>query len=406
MSSENSPYIKYSASGGMLPMEEMLEVPMQKSALTIGIPRDHSRLENRIPLVPNAVGLLVKHGHRVLIETEAGKGAYFSDHEFSEYGAEIVQSVAEVFTCEIILKVAPLTDSETDLLRPRQTLISSLHLSVSREEYIRELVSKKCTALAFEYLRDRTGAYPIRRSMSEIAGNAAVLIAAEYLCHPAIGRGHMFGGFSGVPPTEVVILGAGTVGEYAAASALGMGAFIKVFDNSVHKLRNLQSLVNSRVFTSVIQPEILKKALKTADVVIAALHTDFGRTPHCISEEMVSYMKPGAVIIDVSIDQGGCVETSEPTDHQNPVFKKYDVLHYCVPNIASRVPHTASYGLSNYIAPIILSLGERGGVANVLKEDLGVRRGVYLYNGIVTNKLLSDRFKLQYQDIDMLMATI
>lgn len=406
MNTEQSQYITYSAAGGMLPKEEMLEVARQKSALTIGIPRDHSRMENRIPLVPNAVGLLVKHGHRVLIETEAGKGAYFSDHEYSECGAEIVHLASEVFACDIILKVAPLTDSETGMLRSRQTLISSLHLSVSREDYIRDLVAKKCTALAFEYLRDRTGAYPLRRSMSEIAGNAAILIAAEYLCHPTLGKGHMLGGFSGVPPTEVVILGAGTVGEFAAASALGMGALIKVFDNSVHKLRKLQSLVNSRVFTSVIQPEILKKALKTADVVIAALHTDFGRTPHCISEEMVSQMKPGAVIVDVSIDQGGCVETSEPTDHQNPVFKKYDVLHYCVPNIASRVPHTASYGLSNYIAPIILSIGERGGVANVLKEDTGVRRGTYLFNGIVTNKLLSDRFKLQFQDIDLLMAAL
>jgi alanine dehydrogenase len=240
--------------------------------------------------------------------------------------------------------------------------------------------------------------------MSEIAGNAAMLIAAEYLCHPALGRGHMLGGFSGVPPTEVVILGAGTVGEFAASAALGMGAMIKVFDNSVYKLRQLQSILNSRIFTSVIQPEVLRKALKTADVVIAALHTDSGRSPFCISEEMVSQMKPGAVIIDVSIDQGGCVETSEPTDHQNPVFKKYDVIHYCVPNIASRVPHTASYALSNYLTPILLSIGEQGGMANVLKEDAGTRRGTYLFNGLVTNKLLSEKFNLPFQDIDLLMA--
>lgn len=404
MNQEKKQFVSFTATGGMLPKEEMLEIVRKKSSLSIGIPRDHSLLENRIPLVPNAVGLLVKHGHKVLIETEAGKRAWFSDHDYAEYGADIVESTSEIFNCDMILKVAPLTNDECSLLRNRQTLISSLHLSASNEEYIRKLIAKKCTAFAFEYLRDKTGAYPLRRSMSEIAGNAAILIAAEYLCDPDFGKGHMLGGFSGVPPTEVVILGAGTVGEFAAASALGMGALTKVFDNSVYKLRKLQAMIGSRVFTSVIQPEVLMKALRTADVVIAALHTNKGRTPFCISEEMVSQMKSGAVIIDISIDQGGCVETSEPTDHKNPVFRKYDVVHYCVPNIASRVPHTASYALSNYLTPILLSIGEQGGIENVLKEDPGSRRGVYLFNGIVTNQLLSEKFKLPYQDIDLLMT--
>lgn len=404
MNQEKKQFMSFTASSGMLPKEEMLEVARRKSFLTIGIPRDRSGIENRIPLVPNAVGLLVKSGHRVLIETDAGKRAWFSDRDYAEYGAEITKSPAEVFDCDLILKVAPLTEEETGLLKTRQALISSLHLSASNEEYIRKLIAKKCTALAFEYLRDRTGAYPLRRSMSEIAGNAAILIAAEYLCHPTLGKGHMFGGFSGVPPTEVVIMGAGTVGEFAAASALGMGSMIKVFDNSVYKLNKLQSALNARIFTSVVQPEVLMKALKTADVVIAALHNSSGNKFFCISEEMVSQMKPGAVIIDVSIDQGGCVETSEPTDHKNPVFKKYDVLHYCVPNIASRVPHTASYALSNYLTPILLSIGDQGGIANVLKEDAGSRRGAYLFNGMVTNKLLSEKFKLAYQDIDLLMT--
>ena len=404
MNQEKKQFVSFPASGGMLPKEEMLEVARKKSSLIIGIPRDHSRLENRVPLVPNAVGLLVKNGHRVLIEAEAGKRAWFSDHDYAEYGAEMVETPAEVFEADIILKVAPLTEEETGLMRNRQTLISSLHLSVSNEDYIRKLISKKCTALAFEYLRDKTGAYPIRRSMSEIAGNAAVLIAAEYLCHPTLGKGHMLGGFSGVPPTEVVILGAGTVGESAASSALGMGALIKVFDNSIYKMHKLQSRLNSRIYTSVIQPEVLIKSLRTADVVIAALHSSSGRTAFCITEEMVSQMKPGAIIIDVSIDQGGCVETSYPTDHQNPVFTKHDVLHYCVPNIASRVPHTASYALSNYLSPILISIGEQGGMANVLKEDSGTRRGTYLFSGIVTNKLLSEKFNLPYQDLDLLMA--
>jgi alanine dehydrogenase len=404
MEREKNPLISYGASGGLLPREEMLEVARKKSMLVIGIPRDHSKLENRIPLVPNAVGLLVKQGHRVLIEKDAGRRAWFSDLDYADYGAEVVSTPEEIFTADILLKVAPLTDDETALLKNRQTLISSLHLAVSNESYIKKLIAHKCTALAFEYLRDKTGAYPLRRSMSEIAGNAAVLIAAEYLCHPVYGRGHMLGGFSGVPPTEVLILGAGTVGEFAAASAMGMGANIKVFDNSVYKLRKLQTKLNTRIYTSVAQPEVLKKSLKTADVVIAALHTDEGRTPFCVTEEMVSMMKPGAVIIDVSIDQGGCIETSTPTDHQNPVFEKYGVLHYCVPNIASRVPHTSSYALSNYLTPILLSMGHCGGIADMLKEDSGSRRGVYLLNGIVTNKLLSEKFQLPYQDIDLLMT--
>jgi len=406
MNQEKKPYMPFTATAGVFPKEEMLEVARKKAVLTIGVLRDHSVLENRIPLVPNAVGLLVKSGHRVLIEKEAGKKAWFMDHDYAEYGAEMVQAPDEVFESEIILKVAPLTDQEASMLKNRQTLISSLHLSTSHEEYIRTLISKKCNALAFEYLRDKTGAYPLRRSMSEIAGNAAVLIAAEYLCHPFLGKGHMLGGFSGVPPTEVVILGAGTVGEFAANSALGMGAQLKVFDNSVYKLNKLQATLNSRIFTSVIQPEVLLKAIKTADVVIAALYTESGRTPICITEEMVTQMKQGAVIIDVSIDQGGCVETSEPTDHLNPVFRKYGVLHYCVPNIASKVPHTASYALSNYLTPILLSIGEQGGVANLLKQDAGSRSGTYLFNGVVTNKLLSEKFKLPYQDIDLLMTAL
>ncbi len=404
MDPEKTSFFSFSTASGLLPKEEMLEVAIKRSSLIIGIPRDNSKLENRIPLVPNAVGLLVKNGHRVLIETEAGKHAFFSDMDYAENGAEIVNSPNEVFNSDIILKVARLTKSESGMLRPRQTVISTLNLQECQEDYIKELISKKCTAIAFEFLRDRTGAYPVRRSMSEITGNASIMIAAEYLCHPILGKGHMFGGFSGVPPTEVIILGAGTVGEFAAASALGMGASVKVFDNSIHKLRKLQSVVNTRIFTSVIQPEILSKALKTADVVIAAIHTDSGRAPFSITEEMVRNMKPGSVIIDVTIDQGGCVETSEPTDHQNPIFKKYDVIHYCVPNIASRVPHTASYAMSNYIAPILLSIGEKGGIANVLKESQGVRRGVYVFNGIITNILISGKFNMPFQDIDLIMT--
>jgi alanine dehydrogenase len=253
-------------------------------------------------------------------------------------------------------------------------------------------------------VQDKAGTFPVIRAMSEIAGNTSMLVAAEYMSNPEYGRGKMLGGFSGISPTEVVILGAGTVGEYATRAALGMGAFVKIFDNSVYKLRRLQNNLNTRVYTSMIQPRVLMNALRSADVVIGAIHSAYGRTPVVVTEEMVQQMKSGAVIIDVSIDQGGCFETSEVTDHRNPVFKKYGVTHYCVPNIASKVPHTASYALSNFLSPILLRFGEEGGVEKVLHTDYGVRQGVYLFNGISTNKFLSDSFHLPFQDINLLMA--
>jgi alanine dehydrogenase len=283
-------------------------------------------------------------------------------------------------------------------------LISSIHTSAINEEYFRRLLIKRITAIAFEYVQDKAGTFPVIRAMSEIAGNTSMLVAAEYMSNPEYGRGKMLGGFSGISPTEVVILGAGTVGEYATRAALGMGAFVKIFDNSVYKLRRLQNNLNTRVYTSMIQPRVLLNALRSADVVIGAIHTAYGRTPVVVTEDMVQQMKMGAVIIDVSIDQGGCFETSEVTDHRNPVFKKYGVTHYCVPNIASKVPHTASYALSNFLSPILLRVGDEGGVEKVLHSDFGVRQGVYLYNGISTNKFLSDSFHLPFQDINLLMA--
>jgi alanine dehydrogenase len=266
------------------------------------------------------------------------------------------------------------------------------------------LLNKRITAIAFEFIQDKAGTYPVIRAMSEIAGNTSMLLAAEYMSHPEYGRGKMLGGFSGISPTEVVILGAGTVGEYAARAALGMGAFVKIFDNSVYKLRRLQNNLNTRIYTSMMQPRNLLTALRTADVVIGAVHSSYGRTPCIITEDMIRQMKEGAVIIDVSIDQGGCFETSRLTDHKNPVFKMHGVTHYCVPNIASKVPHTASYALSNFLTPILLKIGEQGGIDSVLRSDFGVRQGVYLFNGVSTNKFLSDTFHLPFQDINLLMA--
>ncbi len=403
MSQENTPFRSIKHVAGMLPKEEMLEVSSRYHSITFGLPADDSSREKRISLVPNAVGLLVQNGHRVLIERGAGQLAWFSDHDYAEYGGELVEK-AQVMKADVIVKVATLSSLELEMIEPRTTLITSLYLSSQNEDYFRKLISRKVTALAFEYIQDKTGAYPVRRAMSEMAGVASVTIAAEFLANSNYGRGHMLGGFSGISPSEVVILGAGTAGEYAARSAIGMGALVKVFDNSIFKLKALQTHLSHPVFTSVIQPNVLLKALKSADVIIGSIFTSSGRTPVYVTEEMVSQMKPGSVIIDISIDQGGCIETSHPTDHRNPVFQKYGVTHYCVPNIASRFPHTASYALSNFLAPILLQSGNVGGVQTLMRDNVGFRRGVYMYNGIITHRQVSDYFNLPFQDIDLLIT--
>ncbi|MEE4178311.1 MAG: alanine dehydrogenase [Bacteroides sp.] len=397
-------YVMFSKGGQFLPQEEMLEVRKRKNHLILGIPRETAFQENRVALAPEAVSLLVQNGHKVLIESKAGENAFFPDNEYSEVGGEIVYSSEEVFKANIILKVSPLTDQEMTYLRTGQVIFSALAMPMQKESYFKTLANKKVTAAAFELIRDKTNSFPLVRSMSEIAGNTSILIAAEYLSDRKFGKGRMFGGFSGITPTEVVILGAGTVGEYAVRAAMGLGAMVKVFDNSLYKLRRLQNNLSARIFTSIIQPKVLLKALKTADVVIGALHAPWGRTPIVVNEEMVSQMKYGSVIVDVSIDQGGCIETSEITNHSDPVFRKFGVTHYCVPNIASRVPHTASYAFSNFFGPVLLKLGEAGGLENMLKHDPGVRQGVYLFNGILTNQYIGEYFHLPYQDIDLLMA--
>ncbi len=404
MEKSNKEHPYHNHAGKYLPQEEMLEVKKQKDFLTIGIPKETTFNENRVALAPEAVSLLTQNGHKVFVESKAGDNAYFYDKSYREAGGEIVFEKKEVYKADIILKVAPPNEEELKYFRPGQVLFSTIALTMQNEHFFRALMAKKVYAVAFELIKDRANVLSLVRSMSEIAGNTSVLIAAEYLSNPKHGKGIMFGGFSGITPTEVLILGAGTVSEFAVRAAMGLGAFVKVFDNSVYRLRRMQSNLNSRIYTSIIQPKVLLKALKTADVVISAIHSPEGRSPVVVSEEMVSQMKYGSVIVDVSIDQGGCVETSKVTTHSDPVFKKYNVTHYCVPNIASRVPNTASYAFSNFFAPVLINIGEGGGVENLLKTDPGIRHGVYIYNGILTNSYIGELFKIPYQDIDLLMA--
>lgn len=354
--------------------------------------------------MPDGVALLCRNSHQVILESGAGLTAHFSDHEYSEAGAQIVSSPEDVFKADIILKVGPVTAGEMELLHPKQTLVSAIQIAMQCEEYFRGLSARKVTALAFELLRDKSNQLAVTRAMSEIAGSTSLFIAAEYLADKEYGRGKMFGGFTGINPSEVVIIGAGTVAEFAARSALGLGAMVKVFDNSIYRLRRIQNNLGRRVFTSILHPKVLTESMRTADVVIGAIHSAEGKTPCIISEEMVKQMKDGSVVIDVSIDQGGCFETSRPTSHSNPVFKVHGVTHYCVPNIPSKVPHTASQALNNIFVPIILDIGQHGGIENLLKRDYGVRQGVYIFNGMSTNLFISRQYNLPFQDMDLLMA--
>ncbi|MCB9184237.1 MAG: alanine dehydrogenase [Flavobacteriales bacterium] len=388
----------------LIPQEQVLEVGRRKKSLFIGIPKEITFQEHRVPLTPSAVAVLVGRGHEVVIQRGAGEPAQFQDNDYSEAGAMVVDAAEEVYKADLILKVAPPTHAEIELLRHKQTLISALQLTVQPKDTLRRMMEKRMTAVAWDFIKDREGIYPIIRAMGEIAGNTAIQIASEYLSAEKGGPGLMLGGISGVEPTEVVVIGAGTVGEFAARAALGLGASVKVFDKSIYRLRRLQNDIGQRVWTSVVQPAELRKALKNADVAIGALRPEQGRTPMVVTEEMVRDMKAGSVIVDVSIDRGGTFETSEVTTHTDPVFKKYGVIHYCVPNMASRVPRTASTALSNIFGPMLLNMGEVGGFEDLIKRDLGVRHGVYLYNGAVTSRILGEAFKLPYKDLDILLA--
>jgi alanine dehydrogenase len=389
--------------GGLLPQEEMLEVGKKQKMLVIGLPKENHKLESRVPLTPEAVEILVGNGNEILIEKDCGKAANYSDNDYSEKGGIIVER-DEVFKADIILKIAPPILDEIELMKPHQVLFSSLHLNQQSKEYIQALIKKRVIALAVEKIRDENNAYPVTRSMSSIAGNTAVLIAAEYLSNSNGGKGVMLGGITGITPTEVVILGAGTAAEYAVRAAMGLGAFVKVFDHSVHRLRRLQNNIGYRLHTSVFHHRVMKKALKSADVLIGAIHMVENGPRFYVTEDMVKVMKKGSVIVDLSIDQGGCVETSECKTQLDPVFKKHDVIHYCVPNIPSRVARTASIAISNVFLPLLLDISLTGGLIPKLKDDKGLRNGVYIYNGILTDEYIGSIFNLPSKDINLLMA--
>ncbi len=386
-------------------LEETLEIIPKKKQLFIGIPKESSFQEARVALTPEAVSVLVNNGHDVCVEHGAGEGSFYFDVDYSNAGARIVYDKAEVYKATAIIKSAPIAEDEVDWLQPNQVVFSPIHMPLLKPEMVRALVHKKIIAIAFESIKDDAGNYPIVRSMSEIAGSSAILTAAKYLSNVQQGKGILLGGISGVPPAIVVIIGAGVVGEFAARTALGLGAVVKVFDNSIYRLMRLQNNVGARLFTSVIEPVTLAEELMIADVAVGALKPVNGMTPVIVSEQMVQNMKAGSVIVDISIDRGGVFETSHTTTHEQPTFKKYDVIHYCVPNIASGVSRTASRAVSNVLMPLLLESADSGGVEGLIQLKSGIRNGVYLYKGCVTNAPIAKRFGIKYTDLDLLLAS-
>lgn len=392
------------ARASLAPQEQLMAVKKGKHSFFLGLPREISLQENRITLTPDAVALLVNNGHEIWVETKAGVGSKFSDQQYSEAGAKIVYSPQEVYKADVILKIEPPTVEEIEYMRPGQTLISALQLGHLPVESIQAMLKKKITALAYEFIEDKVGGMPIIRAMSEIAGSSVMLIAAEYLSTANNGKGVILGGITGVPPTKVVIIGAGTVAEYSARAAIGMGAEVQIFDNHLYKLRRIKHLLGSQVYTSTIDTLTLSESLKTTDVVIGALRAEKGRARVVITEEMVSKMRPDSLIIDLSIDQGGCIETSEITSLKKPIFRKYDVIHYCVPNVASRVAHTATTALSNIFTPTILRAAEEGGVEAMIYSHAWFMKGVYTIKGSLTNEAVARKFGMKFKNIELLLA--
>jgi alanine dehydrogenase len=398
--------IKLLANEAAMQTQELAAPLFHKSnKLFIGIPKEITYQENRTPLTPSAVSYLVNNGHRIIIEHNAGKASNFSDTLFSEAGAEIVHSKEEIYKADLILKIDPPTLNEVELMRENQILISALQIKELCPITLNKMMQKKINAISYEFLQDESGSFPIIRAMSEIAGHASVLIGAEYLNNSHIGKGELLGGFTGIPPTQIVVIGAGAVGEYATRAAIGLGANVKVFDNELYRLRRLQENLGQKIFTSTLHPKILQEALRTCDVAIGALRGKASLSPVVVPETMVMQMKPKSVIIDVAIDHGGVFETSEITNHEKPIFRKHDVIHYCVPNIPSRISRTASYALSNIFTPLIIEMSNFASFVEYIKINVGPRRGVYIYDGQLTNRDLGEKFNIRSKELDLMLGS-
>ncbi|MPS65984.1 MULTISPECIES: alanine dehydrogenase [Chryseobacterium] len=382
----------------LIPKAEKLEVIKKGKQFSIGVPKETCLNERRTCITPDAVQVLVEHGHEIIIESGAGQGSFFTDLQYAESGARITNDPKEAFGQDLILKVNPPTEDEIEFMRPNTYLVSALQINLRDKDYFLKLAEKKVNAIAFEFIVDEYKQLSLVRLVGEIAGTVSILYASELL---ALSNGLMLGGITGVRPAEVVILGAGIVGEFATKAAIGLGASVRVFDNSLSKLRRLHTIVDSRVPTSIIDPKELRKALRRADVVIGALPR-LNMTP-IVTEDMVMKMKKGSVIIDITIDNGKVIETSELTTMEDPYVIKHGVIHCGLPNLTSRMPRTTTKAISNFFLSYILNYDEEGGFENMLVRKNEMKQSLYMYKGRHTKKIICDRFGLTYHDINLLI---
>ncbi|PAP76725.1 alanine dehydrogenase [Rubrivirga marina] len=390
----------------LMPLEKPSQLGERQQRLRIGVPSESGNAERRVALSPYAAALLVSTGHEVRIEAGAGAEAQFKDSEYADAGCDVVDSAAQVYgESDLIAKVFPPRADELDLMRERQVLISALHLGGLEAETLRRLMDLKVTGIGFEFIADSDGTLPIVRMMHEISGSMAVQTAARLLESSEGGRGVMLGGISGVPPATVVILGAGVIGEWAARTAIGFGAHTIVLDTDLTALRAIEHVLDRRVTTAMANPTYVESAVKTADVVIGAAMSMGQRSPVVVTEEMVATMRPGSVVVDLVIDQGGCVETSRPTTPSDPTFVCHGVVHHCLPNLPSAVARTGTFALSNALTPYLLDIGEAGSINDALWSNVSLRTGAYVYRRHLTKKSLAAMFNMPHRDIELLIAS-
>lgn len=383
MASENMQDFSY------VPEECLYRYEKVNNRLSFGIPKEEQRNETRLALTPEAVGILVSRGYKVLVESEAGNGMNYTDMRFADNGATIVNTKEEAFNADIILKIAPPTPEEACLMRNRSSVFSMLQLSLLKSDAVKEMAKKHITAVAYDLLLDSNKNYPIASALHEISGMTAISVASQYMSNENGGKGLLLGGIAGISSTEVLIIGADIAGESAARTAMALGAQVKVFDHDISKLRKIQHQLGQSLFTSVLHPQVLNKAFKSADAVISTLRYIEGGERFFVTEDTVMTMKKGAVIVDLSTDLGGCFETTRCMSISEPAYIKDGVIHYCVPNITSRVSRTSSMAISNVLAPMMLRIASYGGMRHAIDNEYGIMNGVYTNNGHITNHLIA-----------------
>ncbi|MFQ6083377.1 MAG: alanine dehydrogenase [Candidatus Aminicenantia bacterium] len=370
--------------------------------MNIGILNENEKIESRVALIPASVSEFVEKGHAIYIQSKAGAGAGYTDQEYLQVGGEMVYSKEEVFgRSEIVHNISPLSDEECNLVKENHILFGFHHLAVAKKSNIEKLLRKKVTVIGYEIIQDEENHLPFIEALSEVAGQLCLVISGHYLQTNFGGRGMILGGVTSVPPATVVVIGAGDLGKSAARAAWCAGAHVIVLDEDMGRLREIEEATSRQVITLLANKYNISRMVKIADILIGAVLIPGERAPIVVTEEMVKTMKKGAVIIDISIDQGGCIETSRPTTLRDPIFTKNGIIHYCVPNITAAVSRTSTRVLSNVLTPYLMKLTEKG-LGEAFREDKSLARGVYIYQGKIVKKSLAERFNFEYQEVPSL----